>query len=231
VAVTSMANSSISDFVKYNRMSSYLGTIFPASLKYVLVGGGGAGNNAPGAYASGGGGGGGYRCSDDDVPLEKSLGDSFTVTIEAGGAANGGAGASSVLDGLTSNGGAGAPSGTGGASGAPTSFSGGARSGLIGGGGGGAGQAGTAAFEAVAVVTVAMVCPTRCPGRKSITVAVVAALEAPTTAAAAAGLGGSVAERTGRRALGPLVKQTLVAVGPVEATTGVSTTEGTGEAA
>ena len=55
MAVTSMANSSLRDFKKYNRMSSALGA-GPFPVSYLVIAGGGGG-----AEGSGGAGAGGYR--------------------------------------------------------------------------------------------------------------------------------------------------------------------------
>jgi len=63
VAVTSMANSSIRDFTKFNRMSTTFGAP-PFACEYVVIAGGGGGGNGQvvaGRQSGGGGGAGGYR--------------------------------------------------------------------------------------------------------------------------------------------------------------------------
>ncbi len=56
MAVTSMANSSIRDFTKFNNMSTTFG-VSPYPCEYVVIAGGGSG----GGTVGGGGGAGGYR--------------------------------------------------------------------------------------------------------------------------------------------------------------------------
>lgn len=109
MAVTSMANSSVSNFNKSNKIS---GPKLPIAFNYLVIGGGGGGGG--GSDWNAGGGAGGYICS---VTGENSgRGDSaqnklffnetgsFTVTIGAGGAI-GSDGSASRLDSVISVGG------------------------------------------------------------------------------------------------------------------------------
>jgi len=96
MAVTSMANSSIRDFTKFNNMATFFGAS-PFTANYVVVAGGGGGgsSDASGGHGGGGGGAGGYRAN---VPGESSGGGdsaeselvlsagTYTVTVGAGGA-------------------------------------------------------------------------------------------------------------------------------------------------
>ena len=56
MAVTSMANSSIRDFKKFNTMNAFNNIGFPVS--YLVVAGGGGGGSSLGGNSEGGGGGG-----------------------------------------------------------------------------------------------------------------------------------------------------------------------------
>ena len=69
MAVTSMANSSIRDFQKFNSMRAFGSFV---KTQYVIIAGGGGGASAANTNErSGGAGAGGYRCS---VPGENSGG-------------------------------------------------------------------------------------------------------------------------------------------------------------
>lgn len=80
----------------------------------VIAGGGGGGPGAANSHGGGGGGAGGYRCSvtgessgggaSAEAKISRSAG-AYTVTVGAGGTANGGIGANSVFDTITSIGG------------------------------------------------------------------------------------------------------------------------------
>lgn len=121
MAVTSMTNS-----VTY---PSKRGTMAPALvyLQWLVVAGGGGGWGTPGAAGGPGGGAGGFRTSGREGVASKTLGDSFTVTVGAGGAgvttSEPGKGVNSVFDTFTSEGGGrggwsgGNTGGTGGSSG------------------------------------------------------------------------------------------------------------------
>lgn len=123
MAVTSIKNSSISDFVKFRNMSATFGAR-PFSLQYVVVaGGGGGGNNFGGA-----GGAGGYRsnvtgentggglAAESDLTTETPNSrlpnpGTYQVTVGGGGAAGIGSGNpglvgnNSVFGSITANGG------------------------------------------------------------------------------------------------------------------------------
>jgi len=167
MAVTSMANSSIRDFRKFNTMNAFVNFGFDAD--YLVIAGGGPGGYG-GQAAGGGGGAGGYI---EGTQSALNLGDSFTVTIGAGGtspkagpyangvnsvygsftAQGGGYGGGRAIEGATVS-----PSTGGSGGGGRTDNVGGAASNAIspelgnagatasttqGGGGGGAGAAGT----------------------------------------------------------------------------------------
>ena len=102
MAVTSMANSSIRDFTKYNRMSSVIG-VPPYECQYLVIAGGGGGGNQ-----GAGGGAGGY------VTSTLNASGVLRLTVGAGGAGAvpsgatygpGSAGSNSVFDSVTSIGG------------------------------------------------------------------------------------------------------------------------------
>ncbi len=75
MAVTSMSQSSIRDFKKFNSISAFYGTRFPALSEFVVVAGGGGG----GSDRGGGGGAGGYLSS---VSGEDSGGGSSAVASQ-----------------------------------------------------------------------------------------------------------------------------------------------------
>jgi len=93
VAVTSMANSSIRDFQKFNTMSAFGNLGFPVS--YLVVAGGGAGGRYASGNLSGGGGAGGYRTNagtsgggagaEADLFLSKGV---HSIIVGAGGSSS-----------------------------------------------------------------------------------------------------------------------------------------------
>jgi len=79
------------------------------------VGGGGGGGSRPATGTGGGGGGGGYTTTSSNITI--TLGNSFNVTIGAGGAANGGRGGTTSFLSVSAAGGYGGSNGHGGAGG------------------------------------------------------------------------------------------------------------------
>jgi len=81
----------------------------PLTLEWLVVAGGGGGGGTGGAAGGAGGGAGGFRTSGREGAVAKSVGDSFTVTVGAGGAGGylvaPGKGEDSVFDTFTSEGG------------------------------------------------------------------------------------------------------------------------------
>jgi hypothetical protein len=113
MAVTSLTNS-----ISYpsRRTSISPG---PVSLNWLVVAGGGGGWGSGTNTGGSGAGAGGFRTSGREGGLSKALGDSFTVTVGAGGAggvSSSAKGNDSVFDSVTSEGG-GAVGGDGGSSG------------------------------------------------------------------------------------------------------------------
>ena len=138
MAVTSMANSSIGNFVKYNNMT---GPSESFRMDFLAIAGGGSG----GVWVAGGGGAGGYRCSVEGEtngggePLESAITTKgvYALTVGAGApspttSARGDKGSNSVLGSLQIEGGgsgafqSSAVGGTGGAGGGGGSTGGGA---------------------------------------------------------------------------------------------------------
>ena len=121
MAVTSMANSSIRDFTKFNRMSTVFG-FGPYPCEYVVVAGGGGGSNissgGSGSITTAGGGAGGYRSNvagedsgggDSAESAISILPGLYSLVIGAGGAATN-PGSDSTFNLITSKGGAAARS-------------------------------------------------------------------------------------------------------------------------
>ena len=150
--------------IKFNSSSSWVCPTGVTSVDYLVVAGGGSG----GSHFGGGGGGGGYRSGSSQV----TAGNTYTVTVGAGGTSvsgngttRGNVGSNSVFDAITSRGGggggardgnvAGGDGGSGGGGGGTTS-AGGAASPAGQGYAGGAGS-GELAQAAVAVVQVQQV--------------------------------------------------------------------------
>jgi hypothetical protein len=110
-----LANAKIWDGAAWNNATGYN----PDLINWLVVAGGGGGWGSNAGQAGSGAGAGGLRTSGREAGLSKALGDSFTVTVGAGGAggvSSSAKGNDSVCDSITSEGG-GAVGGDGGSSG------------------------------------------------------------------------------------------------------------------
>ena len=95
MAVRSLSTSTLqNNQPRYGRLSARIGEALPFSPHFLVVAGGGAGGQGTGTRRGGGGGAGGYRTSfgisgrntSPEARLNFNLGETFTVTVGAGGA-------------------------------------------------------------------------------------------------------------------------------------------------